>query len=482
MTGPAALWHSEDVCAATGGRLLAGDGAWTASGVSIDSRTCAAGDLFIAISGDRFDGHEFVADAIAAGASAAIVSRMPDDAKAGHELVQVDDTMTALEALGRVGRDRTDARIVAVTGSVGKTGTKEALTLAFGALGPTHATQGNLNNHIGVPLTLARLPRDSEFAVIEMGMNHAGEISGLSRLARPDVAIITTIAAVHLEFFDSVASIADAKAEIFDGMTSGGTAVLNRDNIYFAVLAARAWGHGLEHVRGFGAHPEADARLSASSLSESGSDITAAIGDRIVRYRLNVPGRHWVHNSLAVLASVQALGGDLDRAAAALEDLSAPRGRGARFDVVLGGGVLTVIDDSYNASPASMRAAIAVLASSRPGSGARRIAVLGDMLELGHTAPQLHAALAGDLQGHNIDLVFCAGEHMAALDSALPADLRGGHAETSEELAEEVAGAVRPGDIVMVKGSLGSRMAVIVDALKSLGAADGMNGGVSHAV
>ena len=261
MTTPAPLWNTEEVVAATHGQIGSDIEAWQATGVSIDSRTCAPGDLFVAVSGEQFDGHDFVADAFEASAAAAIVSRIPDDAPQDAPLVQVEDPMDALEALGRAARDRSSASVIGVTGSVGKTGTKEALKTAFGALGPTHATQDNLNNHIGVPLTLSRLPRDTRFAVIEMGMNHAGEISFLSQLTRPDVAIITTIAAVHLEFFDSVASIANAKAEIFDGMSKDATAVLNRDNVYFAILASRAWAHGVENVLGFGAHSEADARL-----------------------------------------------------------------------------------------------------------------------------------------------------------------------------------------------------------------------------
>lgn len=476
------LWDTEEVVAATHGRTTGSADAWHASGVSIDSRTCQPGDLFVSISGDQFDGHDFVASALAAGACAAIVTRTPDNVSDDAPLVQVDDAMDALEALGRAARDRAAASVIGVTGSVGKTGTKEALTLAFGALGETHATQGNLNNHIGVPLSLARLPRDAQFAIIEMGMNHAGEISGLSKLARPDVAIITTIAAVHLEFFDSVAGIADAKAEIFDGMTKGGIAVLNRDNIYFAILASRAWAHGVERVVGFGAHPEADAQLSACALSGDGSDITARIGDHIVRYQLRVPGRHWVHNSLAVLACVDALDGDLNTAAEALEQLQAPRGRGARIAVQLEDGALTVIDESYNASPASMRAAIAVLASNPTKSGGRRIAILGDMLELGETAPQLHAALARDLETSGIDLVFCAGPNMNALDAALPARMRGAHADESKDLSSAVLDAVHGGDVVMVKGSLGSQMAVIVDALSAMDISHAGPRGVPHAV
>ena len=482
MMTPAPLWNSEEVIAATLGSATGGTDAWTATGVSIDSRTCQPGDLYVSISGDQFDGHDFVAGALESGACAAIVTRRPDGLGDDAPLVQVDDAMDALEALGRAARDRAAASVIGVTGSVGKTGTKEALTLAFGALGETHATLGNLNNHIGVPLTLARLPRDARFAVVEMGMNHAGEISELSMLARPDVAIITTIAAVHLEFFDSVAGIADAKAEIFDGMAKGGTAILNRDNIYFAILASRAWAHGVERVVGFGAHPEADAQLSACALTGDGSDITARIGDHIVRYQLRVPGRHWVHNSLAVLASVHALDGDLNAAAEALELLEAPRGRGARIDIQLEDGTLTLIDESYNASPASMRAAIAVLASSRTKPGGRRIAILGDMLELGETAPQLHAALARDLDSSDIDLVFCAGPNMNALDAALPAKMRGAHAKDSKGLTPAVLNAIRGGDVVMVKGSLGSQMAVIVDALSAMDIGNAGLRGVPHAV
>lgn len=482
MTMPAPLWTNDEVIAATQGQAISGADDWYATGVSIDSRTCESGDLFVSISGDQFDGHDFVARAFEAGAVAAIVTRVPDGLPDDVSLVQVDDTLEALEALGRAARDRASASVIGVTGSVGKTGTKEALSLAFGALGETHATRGNLNNHIGVPLTLARLPRATDFAIIEMGMNHAGEISVLSRLARPDVAIITTIAAVHLEFFDSVAGIADAKAEIFDGMSKGGTAVLNRDNVYFAILASRAWAHGVERVIGFGAHPEAEAQLSACTMTGNGSDITARIGDRIVRYQLHVPGRHWVHNSLAVLASVNALDGDLDAAAKALGGLVAPRGRGAKLEIELANGRLTVIDESYNASPTSMRAAIAVLAGTPVQEGGRRIAVLGDMLELGETAPQLHAALARDLESSGIDLVYCAGPHMHELDAALPAKMRGAYAAESRDLINALQDRVAPGDVVMVKGSLGSRMAVIVDALSAISTGTVAGSGVTRAL
>ena len=480
MMSTTPIWTRDEVLAATKGQAGKSTSGWAATGVSIDSRTCRPGDLFVAITGENFDGHDFLADAFKAGAAAAITSRDADTGSNSSSVIRVDDGLHALTNLGRAARDRTDASVVAITGSVGKTGTKEAMTLALGSLGPTHATVGNLNNHIGVPLTLARMPRDVAFAVIELGMNHAGEISDLSKLARPNVGVITTIAAVHLEFFEHVAEIADAKAEIFDGMCQGGIAILNRDNVYFAMLAARAWARGLENIMGFGAHPEADIHLSACKLGDKGSDITARLGDRTVRYRLNVPGRHWVQNSLAVLGTVAALGGDLDRAAAALAELTPPKGRGARVNVQMPDGPLTVIDDGYNASPASMRAAFAVLGNTQPQSGGRRIAVLGDMLELGTKSAQLHTALAGDLEANRIDQVFCAGPDMAALDDALPTAMRGGKAADSKSLAPQVCNAVTAGDVVLVKGSLGSRMAVIVDALSALEANAGLE--ANHAV
>ena len=475
------IWTRDEVLAATKGQAGASDDAWAATGVSIDSRTCRQGDLFVAITGENFDGHDFLADAFKAGAAAAITSRDSDQIDAcGSPLIRVDDGLHALGNLGRAARDRTDAPVVAITGSVGKTGTKEAMAIALRSLGPTHATTGNLNNHIGVPLTLARMPRDVQFAVIELGMNHAGEISDLSKLARPNVGVITTIAAVHLEFFDHVAGIADAKAEIFDGMSQGGVAVLNRDNVYFAILATRAWARGLENVVGFGAHPEADVHLSACKLGDDGSDVTARLDDRIIRYRLNVPGRHWVQNSLAVLGTVSALGGDLDLAATALADLTPSKGRGARINVQMPDGLMTVIDDSYNASPASMRAAFAVLGNAKPKSGGRRIAVLGDMLELGDASAKLHIALAGDLEANKIDQVFCAGPDMAALNGVLPEAMRGAVAADSKALVPQVCSAVNAGDVVLVKGSLGSRMALIVDALCALEMNDGLE--ANHAV
>ena len=458
------LWTATEAAAATGGSRH-GTLDWQAHGVSIDSRTCAAGELFVAIVGDRLDGHAYVATALERGAVAAIVTHRPNDVPESAPLLLVDDTQTALEDLGRFARSRTGAQVVAITGSVGKTGTKEGLAHALAAFGPTHATAGNLNNQWGVPLSLARMPQATRYGVFELGMNHAGELTPLSKLVRPHVAIITTIAAVHLEFFDSVGAIADAKAEIFAGMSPSGTAILNRDNPWFATLAAAAWARGIETVIGFGEHPEAQVRLERYQPTEEGCDVGAAIAGQNLRYRLAACGRHAALNSLAILAAADAVGVDIVVAAATLATLQPPKGRGRRQTVDGPTGRFTLIDDSYNASPASIRAAIEVLASTAPAKDGRRIAVLGDMLELGADAPRMHAGLAAPLIDSRIDLVFAAGPNMAHLYEALPPTMRGGYAANSAELLNAVVARIGAGDVVLVKGSLGSRMALIVEAL-----------------
>jgi UDP-N-acetylmuramoyl-tripeptide--D-alanyl-D-alanine ligase len=311
---------------------------------------------------------------------------------------------------------------------------------------------------------------DTVYGVFEMGMNHPGELTPLSTLVRPDVAVITTIAPAHTEFFAAIGEIADAKAEIFNGMR-GGTAVLNRDNAYFATLAVAAFGRSLDRIVGFGAHPDATARVESWTASAEGSIVNAAISGHRLTYRVAQPGRHWVINSLAVLAAVDALGADVAAAAAALSELPATKGRGERHQIAYHGGEFMLIDDSYNASPASMRAAFEILSISGPGHGGRRIAVLGDMLELGPNADELHAGLAHALLASGVDLVFTTGRHMKHLHEALPRDRRGGHAPSAEALAPLVISAVRPGDVVTVKGSFGSRMGVIVTALKTIDSA-----------
>ncbi len=460
------LWTAES--AALCGRSTA---PWRAEGVSIDSRALAPGDLFVALVGPRFDGHDFVAAAFRAGAAAALVHRVPEGLPKDAPLLLAEDTMAALERLGRAGRQRTRARILAITGSVGKTGTKEALRRALEAQSPTFAAAGSLNNRWGVPLSLARLPRDARYGIFELGMNHAGEIRPLARQVRPDLAIVTAIEAVHLEFFASLAAIADAKAEIFEGMGPGGTAVLNRDNEFFDRLAGSASANGLARVIGFGSHAGAEARLVACEADDRGSDVSADIMGERIHYRLGLPGRHWVMNSLAVLAALQAVGADLGTGAAALCAFEALAGRGRQHEVALAGGSFRLIDESYNASPAATRAALAVLASAAPGAGGRRIAVLGDMRELGDSGPRLHAELAPDLLAAGVDLAFTAGPLMERLSEALPRERRGGHAPDAARLVPLVLNAVRPGDVVLVKGSLGSRMGPIVAVLQALAGA-----------
>jgi UDP-N-acetylmuramoyl-tripeptide--D-alanyl-D-alanine ligase len=463
------LWTAEEAATATGGQIAHAGVAhgWAAGGVTIDSRKVAPGDLFVAIRGPNFDGHDFVATALEAGAAAALVSHVPDGLPADAPLLMVPDTLAAMEQLGRAGRERCRAKVVGVTGSVGKTGTKEALRHVLSQQGRTYATEGSLNNHWGVPLSLARLPAETDYGVFELGMNHAGELGPLSRLVAPHVAVITTVEAAHLEFFASVEAIADAKAEIFEGMAPGGVAVLNRDNPHFDRLSAAAEARGLR-VWGFGAHPGAEARILESVLHATCSDVTAEIGGTRIQYCLSLPGRHWVMNSLAVLLAARGLGADLTAAARALCSLQPVKGRGTRKRINLAHGAFTLIDESYNASPAAMSATFEVVSRIDPGAGGRRIAVLGDMRELGERADALHAGLAEPLKAAGIDTVYCSGPHMRALFDRLPAGMRGHWAETSAELAPVVARSIKSGDVVLVKGSAGSRMGTVVELLSTL--------------
>ena len=437
-------------------------------GISIDTRTVTAGEAFFAIKGDNRDGHEFVPAALAAGAALAVVAADKRDGFAADApLLVVPDVLDGLRDLARAARARSAAKIIGVTGSVGKTGTKEALRLALGANGETHASVASYNNHWGVPLSLARCPQSARYAVFEIGMNHAGEIDPLTRLVRPHVAIVTTIEPVHLEFFGSLDAIADAKAEIFLGLEPGGAAVINRDNPQFARLAASAKGAGVTRVVSFGEHAEAEARLLKCALQADCSTVEAHILDANVTYKLGAPGRHVVLNSLAVLAASVLAGADLALAALALAQLQPATGRGSRVTLELPGGSALLIDESYNANPASMRAALALLGQSEVSQRGRRIAVLGDMLELGPRGADLHRGLGEPVVAHAVDLVFCCGPLMRALWEALPSSRRGGYAETSAALEPHVLAAIRPGDAIMIKGSLGSRMGPIVKALQS---------------
>ncbi len=456
------LWNAAEAQAATQGQLL-GDTQWQATGVSIDSRTVAPGDLFIALAGPNHDGHGYVRAAIQAGAAAALVHRVPDDCQ-DLPLLLVGDTMDGLRALGIAARARVSARIAAITGSVGKTGTKEMLALALSEQGKTHWSVGSFNNHWGVPLSLARMPRDVDYAVFELGMNHPGELTPLSAMVRPHVAVVTTVEAVHTAFFKNTEEIADAKAEIFSGLEPDGCAVLNRDNRHYRRLAAAAKAHGAR-IQSFGSHIDADARLLDCAVDPAETAVFALLNDAPQAYRVGVPGLHWAMNSLAVLLAVRALGADMAGAARILAGMNAPKGRGQRHRVVVAQGTIEVIDESYNASPVSMKAAIATLAAARPGKGAKRIAVLGDMLELGDASHDLHASLAQAVRDWHIDVVHTAGPLMAALHAALPVECRGVHADDSQALAGDIRHLVQAGDVVMVKGSAGSRMNLVVKAL-----------------
>jgi UDP-N-acetylmuramoyl-tripeptide--D-alanyl-D-alanine ligase len=436
------------------------------TGISIDTRTIAKGEAFFALT-DARDGHDFVEAALKAGAGVAVVARGKRARFAvDAPLLLVDDVLDALRDLAAAARARTQAKIVAVTGSVGKTGTKEALRLALSADGETHASAASYNNHWGVPLSLARCPADVKYAVFEIGMNHAGEITPLTRLVRPHVAIVTTVEPVHLEYFGSIEKIADAKAEIFLGLEPDGAAVINRDNSQYERLAAAAKAAGVRHIVRFGENDSCEARLMRFALRPETSCVHADILGQEVHYKIGAPGKHLIWNSLAVLATVSLAGADLALGALALGKLRAPTGRGARIVLHPTGGTALLIDESYNANPASMAAAIALLGQADIGTRGRRIAVLGDMLELGGEGERLHRGLAEALAAAKVDLVYCSGPLMHSLWEALPSGRRGGYAGVAAELEPAVLGAIRPGDAVMVKGSFGSKMAPIVKALE----------------
>jgi UDP-N-acetylmuramoyl-tripeptide--D-alanyl-D-alanine ligase len=437
-------------------------------GLSIDSRTVLSAEAFFAITGDSRDGHDFVKAALAAGAALAVVAasrrqEFPPDAP----LLIVPDVLEGLRALARAARARSDAKVIGVTGSVGKTSTKEALRLALGREGETHASIASYNNHWGVPLSLARCPQSARFAVFEIGMSAPGEIEPLTRLVRPHVAIVTTVEPVHLEFFRSVAAIADAKGEIFAGLEPGGAAVINADNPHYARLRRHAKAAGAGRIVAFGARARSDARLLKYSLQPDCSTAHARILGADVTYKIGAPGYHLVVNSLAVLAAVSLVGGDLALAALALAELAPAAGRGSRITLAVnGGGTALLIDESYNANPASMRAALALLGQARMGPRGRRVAVLGDMLELGAKGPALHADLLAPIVANAVDLVFCAGPLMQNLWEALPSERRGGYADTAAALESDIVAAIRPGDAIMVKGSFGSKMGPLVKALE----------------
>ena len=468
MSAP--LWAWEPLVAAAAGRSD-GPPPSSVTGFSIDTRSLAPGEMFVALR-DRRDGHDFVSAAFAAGAAAALVSQSYTRKPGDGALLRVDDPLKGLERIAIAARARLapDARVVAVTGSAGKTGSKEMLRACLSVFGPTHAPDKSFNNHWGVPLTLARMPAATRFAVIEMGMNHAGEIAPLSRMARPHIAVITNVLPVHIgNFEDGETGVAQAKAEVFDGLEPGGIAVLPADNPHFPLLERKATARGARVIP-FGTGPGAAVRASAIDAGPAGTSMTVDVLGRVVRVTLGAPGLHLAMNALAIAAVIALLGLNVDDGLAPLAAVSAPPGRGQRTELALAGGRFLLIDESYNANPASVAAALAAMATVPRDRFARRIAVLGDMLELGPAACDLHAGLKEPVDAAKVDLVFACGPHMKRLYDSLAPSRQGGYAASSAGLVDVVSAAVRPGDVVMVKGSLGTRMAPIVDALKAAAA------------
>jgi UDP-N-acetylmuramoyl-tripeptide--D-alanyl-D-alanine ligase len=437
------------------------------TGISIDSRSITPGEAFFAIKGDRVDGHDYASMATANGASLLVVSeaRLPAMGRLTVPMIVVEDVLAALGRLGLASRERSRARIIAVTGSVGKTTTKEMLRHVLSPSGKVHASVASFNNHWGVPLTLARMPEDADYGVFEVGMNHPGEIRPLVGIIRPDVAIITTIAPAHLGNFKNIKEIAAAKAEIFEGLEPGGHVVLNRDNDQFNFLDRTAQSLGIEHIHSFGQHAKAEFRLAEFNGSDENSTLWLTIGGETLEVALGAPGRHIAENALAALGVVRIVGADMQKAIEALATLRPEKGRGKRHRLLIGGGSFTLIDESYNANPASMRAAIALLAASEPTGRGRRIAVLGDMLEMGEYAQKVHTDLAVPLLAAGIEHVWMAGAEMAALKESLPESVQVEYRENTDELTDYVLNSVAPGDVLMVKSSLGIGFGKIVAAL-----------------
>lgn len=460
------LWTSADMVAAMDGRPF-GILPEGITGISIDTRTLSGGEAFFAIKGDQFDGHDFATAAMAAGASMLVVAehRLASFGNRNVPMIVVEDVLEALVRLGIAARARTRAQIIAVTGSVGKTTTKEALRHALSHVGRVHASAASFNNHWGVPLTLARMPADTQYGVFEIGMNHPGEIRPLVKMVRPHVAMVTLIAPAHLGQFANLEEIAEAKAEIFEGVIPGGYALLNRDDKRFKQLEELATKAGIEHIATFGENPRADYRLREVKLHAICSCITARLGGQEIAVKIGMPGRHIVQNMLAVLGAAHLVGADIAKVGLALATLSAEGGRGARFTLQHPDGVFTLIDESYNANPTSVRAALALLHAAIPEGRGRRIAVLGDMLELGRQSGKLHADLARPIVDADVNALYIGGPEMSVLKSALPVEIHIEYRQSVQELLPLVVKAVRPGDVIMVKSSKGIAFSKIVKAL-----------------
>jgi UDP-N-acetylmuramoyl-tripeptide--D-alanyl-D-alanine ligase len=459
------LWSPYEVAAATGGTLCVhgpdgvedGEGradGWSASGLSFDTRSLRRGDIFVALTAAR-DGHEFLGAAAEAGAAAALVSHVPADAPTHLPLIRVTDTLEALRRLAVAARERNFGKLVAITGSAGKTSTKEIMRAALSGLGSVHAANRSFNNHIGVPLTLAELPARADFGVFEIGMNHAGEITPLVDLVRPHVAIVTTVAAAHLENFESIEGIAYAKAEILSGVREGGAAVLPADNEYYDLLVREARRHGIERLIPFGETEAADAGVRLVDWREEGDHaaVTIAAGGERHSFAFHGAGRHQAVNAAAVIGAAMALDLPLREVVERLSSFRPGGGRGATHGITVRGSRVRVIDESYNANPASMNAALSVLASAPVGPSGRRIAVLGEMRELGPDSPAMHAGLAGPIRGAGVTQVFLAGPMMAHLEDALPGEVGVEHAARADDLLDALTSSVRDGDTILFKGS-----------------------------
>jgi UDP-N-acetylmuramoyl-tripeptide--D-alanyl-D-alanine ligase len=457
------LWTAKDAAAATGGKVITD---WVANGLSIDTRSIQAGELFVALK-DQRDGHDFVANALASGASAALVSRVPDGVEPDAPLLIVDDVLNALQDMARFARARTHAKVIGVTGSVGKTSTKEMLRTALSTSGKVHAAERSFNNHWGVPLTLARMPAESDFAVIEIGMNHPDEIRPLAKLANLDVAVVVNVAAVHMEAFESIEQIAHAKAEIFESLTPKNVAIVNVDLPTTPILLDMV-AHVGAGLRTFGQSQNADYRLSEVKGMGAVTSATVQIDGEEHSFNFQAAGDHFAMNALAVLAAAQSAGADLQIVIQALSKWTAPDGRGARHVIDMADGTLDLIDESYNANPSSMASALKVLANS--AAVGNRVAILGEMGELGETELQRHAELADLDAVAQVDQFHLVGPMMKSMYDALPKGKRGIWTKTADELVEQISTLLKAGDTVMVKGSNYTRVSKVVEAIKKISA------------
>ncbi|MCY4151954.1 MAG: UDP-N-acetylmuramoyl-tripeptide--D-alanyl-D-alanine ligase [Aestuariivita sp.] len=465
------LWTAQEAAAATSG-TVAGD--WSATGVSIDTRKLVRGDLFVALT-DKRDGHDFVRQALIDGASAAMVSRVPASVKSRDRLLIVDDVQKGLEALGRIGRERSRAKVCAITGSVGKTSCKEMMTTVLAEQGKVSASVASYNNQWGVPLTLARIPPDADFAVIEIGMNKPGEISPLACLARPHVALITTVGAAHLEEFADEVEIALEKARIFDGLEPNGTAVINADTKHTTCLRNSAQARSARIVD-FGRQARDFCLLDTHQQDDFFVARAHANGNQVI-FKLATQGVHFVTNALGVIAASSALGADIALVAQAMGRWSPGEGRGQVQRLWLRSAqkeqAFTLIDDCYNANPVSMGAALELLVASAPTDlssvwRGRKIALLGDMAELGADGPQFHTALAHHPAMEHIDIVHCVGPLTAHLHEELPKEKRGEHFENAAQMAAWVGKEIAADDVVLVKASLMTGLRSVVDAIQKL--------------